>query len=85
MSIVKSARLNTITGKTDGKSITFLNLVVDGSIGDFKTTVKISFLCKGKGVAPKLLKSPFRLNKNIIQQMQRYCYCHRKTTNLQNQ
>lgn len=69
MSIVKSARLNTIIGRTDGKSLTFLNLIVEVSIGDFKTTAKISFICKGKDVAPKLLKSPFRLNKNIIQQM----------------
>ena len=69
MSIVKSARLNTIIGRTDGKSLTFLNLIVEVSIGDFKTTAKISFICKGKGVAPKLLKSPFKLNGRLIQQM----------------
>lgn len=68
MSIVKSARLNTVTGKT-GKSLTFLNLVVEVSIGDFKTTAKISFICKGKDVAPKLLKSPLILNRKIIQKM----------------
>lgn len=69
MSIVKSARLNTVIGKRDGNSLTFLNLVVESSIGEFKTTVKISFLCKGKGVAPKLIKSPFNLDRNIIKQM----------------
>lgn len=69
MSIVKSARLNTVIGKRDGNSLTFLNLIVESSIGDFKTTVKISFICKGKGVAPILLKSPFELDRKIIQQM----------------
>lgn len=69
MSIVKSARLNTVIGRRDGSSLTFLNLIVESSIGEYKTTVQISFICKGRGVPPKLLKSPFKLDRKIIQQM----------------
>lgn len=69
MDIVRSAKLNTVIGKRDGNSLTFLNLGVDVAIGGFKTTVQISFLCKGRGVPPKLIKSPLNLDRNIIKQM----------------